>query len=791
MTTKIKYSTILLIYCFIGTFLYSQETVQVNIQGFVLDTNYHPIEFATVRLYSTENKSSLYGTISQSDGSYSIKNIQSGNYMIKISAIGYKPQNKEIDITGNKKNNPISLFKLVPDNIQLEQVEVTANAYGYSERIDKAIFKPDSQSIASSRTGLDVIRRIPDVRVDKKDRSISVLGNKNVLVLINGVDNNRSIESINPADIARIEVITHPSVKYRSDIASVVNVVLKSYKEKGITFNSNIYYCIDKKHHSGNMKLNYQLGKWNYFISYFGNLSNSLASDSTIRKDKFGNDFIYFKSLPLADNSVNLASNRLQYGFDYILNENNTISFTSRLTSYGLTSVRSKRLTTTIDEKTTGNSIINSNLASDKIDQNYSAYYLHKFRGENQKISLSTNFYLLNKNSEYAIAKKAINPSENNKATQNRLTSGIYNQYNINSKLDYTHPVSENIFFEAGNQLYFRNILNEMGATNTIASNIDYKDLRNSIYANITYNKGRKFGIQAGVRTEVVKTTVNSQHTVTPYFMPYFSVLSQLTKEHSLKLSYRKTLNYPLYSKLNPFRYYSSDSLSYSSGNPYLQPEQNNNINLKYVLRKKHTYFSSSIYGSVINDLIILKSSITDNVLALNYENADPTYQYGFNLAFSTVLFDWLEFESQVRIYHTDFSKNKINNGYSYMAEAGMVMPLWFGFDLELYGLFGENIIDYNGYSYYGGYIDEILLTKDVARNLFVGLSIWQPFITPKDVYKQWNNNYEEYNYYSEVNSTFYKINITYYFKSGKKIRKVEKEQIMESTNGDKKQRVR
>lgn len=778
-----SYFIIILVFIFFKT--YGQKT-EIKVNGHVFDTLFMPIEYATIQLSMKNDSTHSYGAITQYDGSYFIKNVEPGDYLIKYSAIGYKSMETSVNISENKQNQTVKPICLKEDIISIDEVTVKGTRKGFSEKVDKTIFVPDSITLRSAKTGLDVLRKLPEIRVDKNDRSLSIMGNKNILVLINGVDNNRSIESINPNDIEKIEIITHPSVKYRSDIASVINIVLKGYKEKGFTINNNLYYSINKKNHSGNLQLGYQIDKWRFFVSYFGNFTLSESYDSTLRYDKYDDESIKYKTTPIGNNEADFMSNNIQFGFDYDINKKNVFNFTSKLTGIGLESYRKKKVLTLINEIPSNSTDYKTNYSDKKSEQNYSLYFLHKFKKEDASIAFNTNFYFLNNTSEYVVNDSSVNLSDLELNKSLSTTKTQYKQNSINQVIDYTYPFSENIKLDAGYQFYLRNINNLMWATEDDKSKILYYDLRNSLYGNMSYTLS-KMTLQIGGRVEIFSIDVNESANTQTKLLPYSSFLYSPNSQHSIKLTYRKILNYPNYSSLNPYRYYSSDSLTYSTGNPYLKPEQKNLFSLKYIYRKKNTYMSSGLSISFLNDFINQETLHQGRILVYNYANVGKANQYGVDVSFSTVLFDWLEFESQLKCYYTDFINRKEYNGFSYSIDYGLVLPLPLDFDLEIYGLLTEREIDFNGYSKYKGYIDEILISRQLIKNLFIGLAVWQPFFKISDTYKQWDATFSESNIYTEANSTSYLVNLTYSFKSGKKVNKTERVSLMESNSNNNK----
>lgn len=109
---------------FFSIFSNAQQTTG-SIQGYILDNNGAPIEFANIRMVDRATNA-VSGGVSQSNGFYSIQNLTPSFYNIEVSFVGY---------TSNSKNNiKISLgkninldFELV-DNLTLGEVEVIASA---------------------------------------------------------------------------------------------------------------------------------------------------------------------------------------------------------------------------------------------------------------------------------------------------------------------------------------------------------------------------------------------------------------------------------------------------------------------------------------------------------------------------------------------------------------------------------------------------------------------------------------------------------------------------------------
>ncbi len=757
---------------------FAQEPYYTNVSGIVLDSTYHPIEYVAVQLFSKQQTGKKYAGMTDETGNYLIKKIPAGNYKFVVSAFGYESFTKNIELK-EIKNNKLGLVILKLNNLQLlDEVEIKGTKATIKKRVDKTVFVPDSTMLRSTKTGLDVLKKIPEISV-KNNQEISVLGNKNVLILINGMDHNRSIQSIHPDEIKEIELITSPSVKYDSEVAAVINIILKSYKQKGFSLSSNFYSCVDRKRITGNLQLNYNIGKWNFFLSYNGNYNRQKSLDSIKRIDYAGSTNIVYDSYPISENISDVALTGFQYGFDYILNKKNLISFTSKIDFFSVASSRNMRLFSFENNDPKSQSDIGSLYDSDKTEMNYSLYYLHRFKNTKEKLSINTNYYVLNADTKHFINNQTTILATNADYVTQRNIFSFDKQYSLNTKIDYTKPVTDKFSIETGLQFYYRKIDNDKKLSDVEQNRLLYSDNRNSFYLNTTYQKS-KWAYQLGVRIEHFSIDVEKKQNNQTKILPYVAVLHKFDSKNSLKFIYKKSLKYPIYTYLNPFKYYASDSLTYFAGNPYLKPEEKNILSLNYAFKKKQKYLSVGLKYNYLSNLITQQTVLNNGILAYTYENIANAHQYEIYLSGSSTFFDWLEIELLLKAAYTDFLTNKAHSGYDYMAEYSLYFPIFLDIDVEIYGTFKERETNYYGYSEYGAYIDEILFSKDITDNLTFGLGVWEPFIQVIDKEKTWGKTFMESDKYIQLQTPSYMFNLTYYIRSGKKRKKIKKELLIE-----------
>ena len=183
-------------------------------------------------------------------------------------------------------------------------------------------------------------------------------------------------------------------------------------------------------------------------------------------------------------------------------------------------------------------------------------------------------------------------------------------------KSDYVKPIKKGRL-EAGikssivrnnNDVKYTRLTNKEWVNDPSLSNhFLYKENINAIYFNAN-KKAKKWTVQGGLRVENTnikgdQITSNSQfeRSYTGLF-PTMFVSNDLSKDHTIKVSYSRRINRPFYGNLNPYRYF-MDSFSVGRGNPDLKPEYSNRVELAYSFKGK--YFVTFNYN-VTHDVIRL-----------------------------------------------------------------------------------------------------------------------------------------------------------------------------------------
>ncbi len=748
-----------------------------EITGRVLDSiDNKGIPFVSIRLLDTAG-SIQNGTITDTTGFFKMAKVPRNTYVIEVSCLGYKT--KKLSINANE-SQVYYRINLVADAKTLEEAVVTGERITMREEIDKMVYKIDDFTLRNSVTALEAMKTIPGITVKTFDETIQVNGSDNVLVLIDGAYSTRSLTSITPEDIESIEVISNPSVEYDSDVANVVNLVLKEERKKGLRVVAFTRATFPDNHDLAKLTADFEFSKFRLFADYqltrFVLQPKMFIFDSTYYKT-FDQDNIYetFSAIKFLKSPPQLT-HKVRYGFNYRIGKNDFLNFTG---SYSFDKSESSfRLLSLyrINGDTIYNQTENNFQKSETPEQNYTLYYRHRFNNNGHELSLNSNLYTMKRNAWNTYSSVFAYPHE---SVENvNMSRIVFNrQTTLNAKLKYDLPITEKLKTAIGVQTFYRKI-NYHYDDSLQKQYFNYNDERIAGFAQITYRFSEKLSMMAGLRCENLKFKIYdtlSRHQWN--YLPNASVLYKFSNNHSIRLNYKTLLSYPSYHFLAPFVYNSTDSLSYSAGNPELLPCNTQNITLQYAYRKSMTNILTGPYMSFRNGIIGETKGIEGSVTYTKYGNITSSRKIG-GMFSATVLIGGSLFPTVGFDFgYTMFEDNNFN-GWEYSLNAGLEMGLPWDMTLEAYLSYSGMQRYYNGYAYQSPLMDEISISKDFSNNLMVQLSFANLFLPLKDKEIHKAMDYYEMNW-SETHFPIARLSVRYVFTAGD--RKINNSETFES----------
>lgn len=622
------------------------------------------------------------GMLTKANGDFSLENVPAfGPLKLKITAIGFKEvvQNVAFDLKGgnmlNALDKDLGNIKLQIDDKILGAITVNSTRSALVLAADKKIFNVDKNLVSVGGTAEDVMKNVPSVQVDI-DGNVT-LRNNTPTIFVDNRPTNLTLDQI-PADaIESIEIITNPSAKYDASggQAGILNIVLKKNRKAG--YNGSIRTGIDSRAKIGfTGDISVRTQKFNFFLNGSYNQRKSISTGSTERTSSIGTPNTF---LTQTDRSVwESRSKSLRGGFDYFMNNRNTISITGNLSEWkSLPFTDSDLLIDSLySSKKSSISERLANSTSIYRTKGLTAGYKHLFPKAGREWTADLTYNKSRNNSENLITTNYFSFPQNNLTNtfkQKQRNEGANQSLILQS--DFVSPILEKAKIEFGvraqireinsNQIFYA-IDNNSGNAFIIPSLSTKYNSKDNVYAAYSTfsNTVKNFNYQVGLRVEssdyngVLPDKNQSFDINFPVSLfPSFGFTAKMKKDQDLQFNYSRRINRPNFFQLFPFTDY-SDSLNVSRGNPNLKPEFTNSAELSYSKTfKNRDNFLASIYYKRTENLITrfqekeLSPYSNTDVLVNTYINASSSYVTGLELVSKNKITKWWDLTSNFNLF--------------------------------------------------------------------------------------------------------------------------------------------
>ncbi len=609
------------------------------ISGQVIDKKLtEPIPYVTVVIKTTSGDV-VTGGITNENGEFNIPDIPEGKYQVVIQFIGYKTYEAPFTIT--KKNNKINLgvIALEEDAQSLDEVVVVADVSTIRQKIDRKVVTVGKDLTTAGSTASDIMNNLPSVSVDQQTGDLSLRGNPNVRVMVDGKLSNvpvaQLLKQIPSSAIKQIELITNPSAKYNPEgMSGIINIIL--HKNVKIGFNGNVSVGLayqEQAKYNSNIDMNYRNGKFNFFGSWGTNISKNENFGNVLRTNENTQQLFQFLE--------SSKSNLFKVGFDFYLNEKNTVSF---FTNQNIFEGDTNGLTNIFYTDPSLNQDQNTLQANDNTASQYNFDVKHHFNkeGHNLELEVDYNKYTGNQDGDFKFTGASLIP--------NYMDFVDTKRDRVTANLDYVNPLSETTKLEAG--LEARLFETNLDYTSTGLTFNDNGDLVNTPDTKFTYQRDiysayatfgkqlEKWSYQVGLRAETVNVkadTSNIRSFQNDYVQVYPSafVTYSPSEKNQFQTSYSRRIDRPGISQVNPIREWSTPLIS-SFGNSELKPQFTNSLEINYTRKMKIGNLTAGVFYRIIEDEInrALFIDRTDlNKVILTYDNFDNTTAYGVELS--------------------------------------------------------------------------------------------------------------------------------------------------------------
>ncbi len=653
---------------FLFGFISLAQTLAVS--GFVKDTNNEPVAFANMLVLQAQDSIAITGTSSDEKGMFTIDKLKPASYILKTSFIGFKDNFKTLNVEEDINGVSITLEESVE---ALNEVQLVVEKPTLKREADRLVFKVENTALSQGNL-VEVLRSTPSVLV--LDNTILVK-NATPAVYINDrkvhLSSSELIELLqgsSAANIKSVEVITNPSAKYDADSGVVLNIVMSKNLITG--YNGSVF-----SNYTQGVFPKYSAGTSHYFkgdkTNLFFNYSYNNRKDDRVDVENISYPDEEWKTI-LDKNTWSEAHN-LGFNFDYNLNEKSTlaISANAQLLPYFKYLTRSN---TDVESNSNSFNKIEAQSLSRDDRQNTGVDLDYDYQlSESSKLSFNSHYtnydYQRKQNvdSRYFDTLVVIDETAFNvKANQvtNIITSQLDYALTINDKSSFNSGVKfSNVKTESSilqnDIIAGEEVLNEDN-TNTF----EYDEDVYAAFLDYSYN-GEKFTFSAGLRAEqtnISGASSNNEINKQDYleFFPTANFSFQVSEKVNSYVNYKRSIERPNYTYLNPFAYYLNDN-TIVTGNPNLKPIFTNKYLIGTTINNKFTF--EVFYRKSNNNFFELPiQDNTENVIVYTPLNIESTEEMGFDFeAYLNITDKWfLYFGSSTYNYKDKgtFSGNSI-----------------------------------------------------------------------------------------------------------------------------------
>lgn len=608
-----------------------------SISGTVKDTENETVAFANILVMQSLDSTIVTGTSSDENGVFKIEDLKSSQYILKTSFIGFKDDFQTINLIEDISDIIVVLEESVE---ALNEVQIFFEKPTLKREADRLVFNVEKTALSQGNL-VEVLRSTPSVLV--LDDAILVK-NSTPTVYINDrkvhLSSSELIELLqgsSASNIKSVEVITNPSAKYDADSGVVLNIVMSKNLITG--YNGSVF-----NNYTQGVFPKYTAGTSHYFKGDKTNLFFNYSYNN--RKD----DRVDVENISYPDEQWNTVldkntwseSHNLGFNFDYNLNDKSNLAISTNAQFLPYFKYLTRSNTDIEPSSSSFNKIEAQSLSRDNrhnigVDFNYD-YHIN----ETSQISFNSHYT----NYDYQRRQDVESRYFDTLIVVDQTAFNVNANQNTNiftSQLDYALTLNDKSEFGAGVKL--SNVETESGISqNDIISGeeilneestnmFDYDEDVYAAFVDYNYN-GEKFTFSAGLRAEqtnIIGVSSNNEINKQDYleFFPTVSLGWKISKSVSSSFNFKRSIQRPNYSNLNPFVYYLNDN-TIVTGNPSLKPVITNAVSVNASINDRFTF--TVYYKKYENNIFELPlQDNSENIIVYTPLNISSTEEIGFD----------------------------------------------------------------------------------------------------------------------------------------------------------------
>lgn len=754
---KCRFFALMLCLLSIGLSLSAQTSTTFTVTGQVLDslTN-ETVPYATLNFsLASAPKKSVLLLACDIDGKFKAELKSSGKYILQLQSIGMANTTKWFSV-GKQPTLNLGNVYMQSDNKVLKEVNVTAQKKLVRVELDKLTYSLNDDPEAQTSNTLDMLRKVPMITVDGSDE-IQLQGSTNFKIYVNGKPSN--MMNNNPADVLKsmpassvkdIEVITDPGSKYDAEgVGGIINIITTRNILDGYTASVNADASLLGRMGAG-AYLSAKFGKFGITGNYKYSHMNSPWNDASSVRETFASETNKRSLL----NQSGRSKRQGPFQFGYVEGSYEIDSL--NLLSLGLNLFRGDNTSKTeYDVKmNSGDDLSDFIYGFNRYSRSSSTFgstdlnldYQHSTQRKDELLTFSYRFSHTPNNSE------SYTDLENIEGNYPLMTN--YPRWDINDaaavehtgQIDYTRPTWKNQSLETGLKYIYRKsdseTLRQYYNNSTGVwdgqhdANSDFRHNQHIYSAYVGYTASiQKVGIKVGARAE--GTSLNAHFAYAPemdFSTSYFNVVPNITLSYKINMAQQIRVGYNMRIRrpgiwfLNPY-VNNTDPENIRYGNPNLDPEKSNRINMNYSYFNTKFNMNANVTYSFQNNSIQEIVKMNNNISETTYDNIGKNKRVGFSLYMSYAPIPLLRFMLNGGATYEDISSETgmANSGFSGRVFGNIQFNLPKDFRLDLRGGYFSPRISIQG-KRSPMYFNDVAINKSfMKKKLTVSLNVNNP----------------------------------------------------------------
>ncbi len=640
---------------------------QNGLRGRVVEADGTPVIYAAVMLES--GKKMVAGAMTGEDGAFLLNGKFSGEYLLKVSSIGYKDLKREIKCPGKGMMDLGEIIMVYDKTVLMESV-VVAGETPKSVSVEKTRINTASSAAAATGSVLEVIRGASAVSVDGNG-GISIRGNSNVLILLDGIPTTLGgLESIPAANVQSIEIVTSPDVKYDSEgTGGIVNIISRKQSANMFAAMAAFNYGFNG-FLNGNLALNYNKGRWGVRFTYNGKYEKDLIESELHRQ--------IVSTGARVDQLIN-ATKRTS-------GHNAGLNIQYKATSKDILSADFKVALPRMNNFQDFNGTRQTDITFNRENFEGGFGYKHLFDPGNKELSVNASVSSItgHRPSYYYEGGKMVQKSKSGghpfiaALQSDYMTMLGCGKFETGAKMTYRQNNIDHKMFE------WDDAAQDWVLSDPLSNDLTHREYIPAAYSMYSGKFSDAFSYKAGVRFEYSYVTLHSEkeklddHSDCWFLSPSLSVKWRVAPRWSLSAALTRRISRPTYPQLNPYINL-IDKQTYETGNMRLQPEKANKLDAGYSYTGKYLTANGNAYVTYTTDYINQVAYLDNDILVTTYINADSDLKTGFdqNIRYSPVR--WLTVDLASNTFYTasrgSFKGADIRNkGWTNNSNAGLTI---------------------------------------------------------------------------------------------------------------------